>query len=89
MNYGIFLLKFFKLAIFLPKIYQICQFHIPAPPPCKKSYFFKNGFKRIELEAGMLEWMDIYANFKEIKFIKKILQFIKCGFRFQDVRGFS
>ena len=37
----------------------------------------------------MLEWMDIYANFKEIKFVKKILQFIKCGFRFQDVRGFS
>ena len=39
MNYGIFLLKFFKLAIFLPKIHQICQFHIPAPP-CIKSYFF-------------------------------------------------
>ena len=37
----------------------------------------------------MLEWMDIYVNFKEIKFVKEILQFIKCGFRFQDVPEFS
>ena len=42
-----------------------------------------------ELETRILEWMDIDASFKEFKFTKKIFQFIKCGFRVQDVRGFS
>ena len=38
MNYGKFCLKFFKFAIFLPKIPQIC--HFPTPPLAQNLILF-------------------------------------------------
>ena len=36
----------------------------------------------------MLEWMDIYANFKEIKFVKKIFNFLDVDSDFKMCNDF-
>ena len=73
-------------------VYCICVFFYPKSGPQKPApatclfyfYFLKYGTQCITYVL-LLDLNTI----KEIKFVKKILQFIKCGFRFQDVRGFS